>query len=196
MRSLWLLWILVCAGFTAQAAEVAGIKFAETSEVAGQSLLLNGVGVRYRAIFKVYVAGLYLPKKSHDDKEVLAMPGAKRLHVVMLRDVEGDVLGKLLMQGIRDNNSQAETQKHLDGIRKLGQLFAERKKLMAGENFTIDFDPKLGPVIKLNGKAIGQPLNEPDFNALFLRVWLGDHPSDPFLKKGMLNQPIENRANN
>jgi hypothetical protein len=177
----------------AHAAEIAGIKFADSAEVSGQSLLLNGLGVRDRAVFKVYAAGLYLPKKSQDEKEVLAMPGGKRLHAVMLREVEGDALGRLLMQGIRDNSTPSEAIKHLNSIGKLGQAFSERKKLSAGDSFTIDFDPKLGPQVKVNGKAMNAQVNDPQFNTLFLRIWLGANPADHLLKRGLLNQPEEAR---
>jgi hypothetical protein len=186
--------LLVCAAPTVTAGEISGIKFAETADVGGQALLLNGMGIRYRTIFKVYAAGLYLPKRSQDEKEILAMPGSKRLHAVMFREVEGDVLGRLLMQGIRDNSPPAEVVKHLNSIGKLGQAFAERKKIAAGESFTVDFDAKLGPQIKLNGKAMTTQGNDPAFNAVFLRVWLGESPADHLLKKGILNQPIENKT--
>jgi hypothetical protein len=187
-----LLWL--CTSLPTQAAEISGIKFADSAEVSGQALLLNGLGIRYRSIFKVYAAGLYLPKKSQDEKEVLAMTSAKRIHAIMFRDVEGDVLGRLLMQGIRDNSTQQEALSHVASIRKLGQAFAERKKLLAGDSFTIDFDPTLGPQIKVNGKAMTSQPNDPTFNSLFLRIWLGESPADHLLKKGMLNQPIENKT--
>jgi Chalcone isomerase-like len=158
---------LALGNLPAQAAEISGVKFADNAEVGGHSLLLNGLGIRYRTVIKVYAAGLYLPKKSQDEKEVLAMVGAKRIHAVMFREVDGDVLGRLLMQGIRDNSTPAESVKHLNSISKLGQAFSERKKISAGESFTIDFDPKLGPQIRLNGKLMASQPNDPGFNSLF-----------------------------
>jgi hypothetical protein len=166
--------------------EVAGVSMPDSAVVSDESLLLNGMGVRYRAVFRVYVAGLYLPKKAQDPKEVLNMRGAKRLHAVMLRDVEGDTLGRLLMQGIRDNASKEETQRHSTSIFKLGQAFATRKKLSTKESFSINFDVQKGPQIFLNNKPLGDPLNDPAFNSVFLKVWLGDRPADEFLKRGLL----------
>ena len=69
-------WMLAGALFAAvprgaQAAEVEGVKLAEQTSVAGQPLVLNGAGARYRAVFKVYVAGLYLPRKTHLMDEIL-----------------------------------------------------------------------------------------------------------------------------
>ena len=48
----------------AQAAELGGVELADTATVGDQTLVLNGLGLRKKAIFKVYVGGLYLPKKS------------------------------------------------------------------------------------------------------------------------------------
>ena len=49
----------------AQAAEVGGVKLDDKVSVGGQELVLNGAGIRTRAIFKVYVGSLYVPAKAH-----------------------------------------------------------------------------------------------------------------------------------
>ena len=48
---------------SAQPAEIEGVKLEPTAQVGGAALVLNGAGVRTRAIFKVYVAGLYVPQR-------------------------------------------------------------------------------------------------------------------------------------
>ena len=74
---------------------VSGIRFDETAEVRGAKLQLNGAGVRYKAIFKVYAAGLYLTRRAATTEEVLAAPGAKRMTITMLRDIDSGELGQL-----------------------------------------------------------------------------------------------------
>ena len=54
------------------AVEVEGVKLDDSAKVAGKDLKLNGAGVRVRAIFKVYVMGLYLGKKETSTDAVLA----------------------------------------------------------------------------------------------------------------------------
>jgi hypothetical protein len=71
--------------------------------VRGTKLQLNGAGIRYKAVFKVYAAGLYLPKKAATPEEVYAMPGAKRISITMLRDIDSNELGKLFIRGVEDN---------------------------------------------------------------------------------------------
>ena len=56
----------------AQAAEVGGVKLDDKVNVGGQELVLNGAGVRTRAIFKVYVGSLYVPAKANTRAAVLA----------------------------------------------------------------------------------------------------------------------------
>lgn len=40
------------------------VKMEDTIEFRGAKLELNGAGVRYKAVFKVHAAGLYLTKKA------------------------------------------------------------------------------------------------------------------------------------
>ena len=80
-------WLFGAAAFLlafAAPAEVtvSGVKFQDTTELRGAKLQLNGAGVRYKAIFKVYAAGLYLPKRGSTPQEVLSMPGAMLLIAV------------------------------------------------------------------------------------------------------------------
>ena len=57
-RILAMLGICMLMGFASVASatvEVAGVKLEETVHVANQDLKLNGAGIRYKVIFKVYV---------------------------------------------------------------------------------------------------------------------------------------------
>ena len=56
---------LLAAAATAQPITVSDVKYEETTSLSGSTLQLNGAGVRYKAVFKVYTAGLYLEKKAH-----------------------------------------------------------------------------------------------------------------------------------
>ena len=50
----------------AQSVEREGAKFESKLPLGGAALQLNGVGVRTKFVFKVYVAGLYVPTKSNN----------------------------------------------------------------------------------------------------------------------------------
>ena len=90
-------------GAQAQAVELAGVKYDPQAELGGQKLVLNGAGIRYKAIFKVYTAGLYLKDKTGTPDGVFAMAGPKRLSIHMLREIDANELGKLFTKGMQDN---------------------------------------------------------------------------------------------
>jgi hypothetical protein len=170
------------------AIEVAGVKYPGTMAVGNANLQLNGAGIRYKAIFKVYAAGLYLGAKATTPEAVYAAPGVKRLHVVMLRDIDGNELGKLFTDGMRKNATREEFGKSIPGTLKLAEMFATRKKLVAGDSFSVDYVPGTGTVISLNGKVATEPIVEPVFFVAMMKIWLGADPPDWQLKDALLGQ--------
>lgn len=77
-------------GAGAATVEVAGVKFQDRASLGASKLQLNGAGVRNQTIFKVYAAGLYPSRKAGTLEEVITAPGAKRISLVMLRELEAD----------------------------------------------------------------------------------------------------------
>jgi Chalcone isomerase-like len=168
--------------------EVAGVRYAPTASVGNATLQLNGAGVRYKAVFKVYAAGLYLGAKAATPEAVFAAPGNKRLHVVMLRDIDGNELGKLFTDGMQKNATREEFGKSIPGTLKLAEMFATRKKLVAGDTFSVDYIPGTGTVILLNGKVATEPITEPVFFVAMMKIWLGTNPPDWQLKDALLGK--------
>lgn len=172
-----------------QAAEAGGVAFDDTITLAQSRLQLNGAGVRYKAIFKVYAAGLYLTGKAATPDAVLATPGAKRLRIVMLRDIDAEELGKLFTRGMEDNAPKEDFAKSLSGIMRMSEIFSSRHKLNAGEAFSVDWIPGSGTVIVVDGKAMGEPIKESEFFASLMSIWFGRHPADAQLKNALLGKP-------
>lgn len=180
---------LTMSGAFATTIDVSGVKLEETAEVRGTALQLNGAGVRYKAVFKVYTAGLYLGKKATTADEAYAAPGPKRISITMLRDIDSNELGKAFTKGIEDNTPKGEYSKLIPGIMKMSQIFFDQKKLLAGESFTIDWIPGTGMVVSVKGKPQGEPMKEPEFYNALLRIWLGPQPADWKLKDALLGKP-------
>lgn len=178
-----------------QVTEVAGVKFDKEVTLAGSKLQLNGAGVRYKLMFKVYAAGLYLGSKSTSAEAVLAAAGPRRMHIVMLRDIDANELGKLFTRGMEQNASREEFAKAIPGTIKLGEIFSARKKLASGDYFDIDYVPNVGTSIVVNGKPASEPIKEPEFFHALLKIWLGKAPADSALKDVLLGaQPSSNRG--
>jgi hypothetical protein len=167
---------------------VSGVKYDDTAEVRGARLQLNGAGTRFKAVFKVYTAGLYLPRKAGTADEVLAMAGAKRMSITMLRDIDSAELGKLFSRGMEDNMEKAAFSRLVPGVLRMSQIFSEHKKLNAGDSFTLEWIPGVGTVVAVRGVQQGEPFKEPEFFAALLRIWLGPAPADWKLKDALLGK--------
>lgn len=176
-------------GALAAPVEVAGVKIEDSVSVAGANLQLNGAGIRYKAIFKVYTAALYVGKKAATPEEFYAATGPKRMAITMLREVDSNELGKAFTKGMEDNTPKSDMGKLIPGLVKMGQLFADQKKLLTGEVFTIDWIPGTGTVIAVKGKVQGEPFKEPEFFTALMRIWLGEKPADHKLKDELLGKP-------
>ena len=172
----------------AQATEVGGVKYEGSEQLGGAKLVLNGAGVRYKAIFKVYTAGLYVGTKVGTPEEVYAAPGPKRMHIVMLRDIDANELGKLFTRGMQDNAPREEFSKSIAGTMRMSDIFSAKKKLAAGESFSIDWVPGSGTTVVINGKAAGEPIKEPEFFTALMKIWLGKSPADAQLKNALLGK--------
>ena len=180
---------LLATGALAQPMTVADVKYAETLQVADANLQLNGAGVRYKAVFKVYTAGLYLEKKAGTTADVMALKGPKRLSITMLREIDSTELGKLFSRGMEDNMDRAAFSKLIPGVLRMSQVFSDHKKLAAGDQFMIDWVPGTGTIITVKGKPQGEPFREPEFFNALLGIWLGNAPADWKLKDALLGKP-------
>ena len=159
---------------------------APTAQVAGQALKLNGKGVRYRTLVKVYEIGIYATATSNSLEQFLAAPGAKRLQLLTLRELTGDTLGVAMVQGMQDNAPQSDRVKLLGHMALLSKVFGEEPKVVAGSVLTIDLIPGRGTVMTLNGVQKGDPIADPLFFPAAARIWLGPKPVDHALKDALL----------
>ncbi|MBK8071816.1 MAG: chalcone isomerase family protein [Ramlibacter sp.] len=184
----WLIAGALLLATTANAAtvEVSGVKLEDSIDVRGTKLVLNGAGVRYKAVFKVYTAGLYLSKKAATPEEVTAAPGPKRMTITMLREIDSGELGKLFSRGMEDNMDKQAFSKLIPGVLRMSQIFSDHKKLLVGENFQIDWVPGTGTIVTVKGKVQGEPFKEPEFFNALMGIWLGKNPADWKLKDALL----------
>jgi hypothetical protein len=174
------------AGALAQAVEHEGVKLEPAAQVGGAALQLNGAGVRTRAIFKVYVAGLYVPTKSNSAATLLAQKGPRRMALTMLRNVDADSFSGALNDGLKANLSEAALAGFKSQVEALNAALKAVGEAKKGDVVHIEFAPDAGTRITVNGQPKGAPIPGEDFYAAVLRIWLGDKPVDADLKKGLL----------
>ena len=180
--------LLISSAASAATLEVGGVKVEDTADVQGTKLQLNGAGVRYKAIFKVYTIALYAGKKVGSAEELAAAPGPKRISMTMLRDIDSTELGKAFTRGFEDNSPKSDLSKMIPGLMKMSQIFSDQKKMVAGDVVLLDWIPGTGMVVSAKGKVQGEPFKEVEFFNAMTRIWLGSIPADAKLKDTLLGK--------
>jgi Chalcone isomerase-like len=183
MRSVTVGGFALTMAFAAIAADIGGVKLDDKTSIGGQGLVLNGAGIRTRAVFKVYVGSLYLPAKTTSLESVLAK-GPRRIQLNLLRDLSGDQLSDAVNDGLKESNSPAD----VEAVKGETDQFISFLKAMAplkeGSVITLDF-VDAATKIGFDGAAKGSVPGEA-FNRALTRIWIGDKPVQPDLKKAML----------
>lgn len=170
------------------ALDINGVKVEESIYIGDNKLLLNGAGIRYRTVFKVYVGQLYATRKVGSLEELIAAPGPKRLCMTFLREIESGPFGKLLTRGVEDNVPKNEISKLIPGLIRMGDLFSSRKAMLPGDVLCTDWIPGTGMIVLANGKSLGEPFKDLDFYKAIMSIWLGPVPADFRLKEALLGQ--------
>jgi hypothetical protein len=177
---------LLSGAAAAQAVEVEGVKFEPTVQVGGAALQLNGAGIRTRAVFKVYAAGLYVPQKATSAAALLAQKGPRRVAIGMLRNVDADSFAGALNDGLKANLTEQQLagfKSQIDALNANLKAVGEARK---GDLIHFEFTPETGTRVLVNGQPRGSAIAGDDFFAAVLRIWIGDKPVDASLKKALV----------
>jgi hypothetical protein len=176
--------VVLFAG-VAPAAERAGVRMPDTMDDRGQSLVLNGLGVREATIFNVdvYVAGLYLRQRSSEPSQVLKADEPKVLHMVFVHDVSKDQMVEAWREGF-EKSAGSRMGSMQPRIAQLGSWMADRKK---GATLTFSYLPGEGVEVRVDGASKGT-LPGDDFAQAFFTIWLGPQPPNKGLKTGLLGR--------
>lgn len=165
------------------ARQIEGVELPEQIQRGAQTLVLNGAGVRKKAIFDVYVAALYVPTKTRDVKTVL-LPQPKRLSMHFLRDVDAAKLRSAWSEGFAANVA-ASARAGLDArIAEFNALFPDVKK---GDTVTLDYVPGQGVAVTVKGVAKSAIAGD-DFAQALFNIWLGSQPVSAKLKQQLLGE--------
>jgi len=186
MKKLLLACALSVATIAFAATDIAGIKFEDKISVANTDLGLNGAGLRAKFFLKVYAIGLYLPEKKTTTADVLAAKGAKRLHIVTLRDLTAEQFADALVEGIHKNLAENEVEPLKARIERFRATILALKEAPKGALVEIDWLPGVGTRLSFVGQKKGEDIPGEDFYNALLRIWLGDHPAQDDLKGALL----------
>jgi hypothetical protein len=179
----WLVLIMLCLfAVPIVAGTLAGITLPDTMEVDGQKLMLNGMALRKKVVFKVYVAGLYLAAKEQDGEKVLAADGPRCTVMHFLRSVSAGQVNEAWVDGLQANtpNYSPQLKQQFDALAAL------MEDLKDGDKLVFTYKPGTGTEVKVKGKVKGTLGDKAFADALF-SCWIGKKPGPgEKFKKGLL----------
>jgi hypothetical protein len=184
MMSLLLSLTLLVPAF-AFAATLADVKLDDKVVVNGQTLSLNGIGLRKKFFIKVYVGGLYVPAKSSNPATILAADSPRRMVMHFLYGVGKDKMCEAWDEGLEANtpNASAEVK---NAFKTLCSWMEEIPK---GNRLVLTYVPGTGTTVEINGKAKGTLPGKATSDAI-VSTWIGPKPAmgDDF-KNAILGKP-------
>src|SRR5580765_5185910 len=164
----------------ALAGELEGVTLPDTLKAGEKTLKLNGLGLRKKAMFKVYVGGLYLESPSKDAGAILASDQAKAIRMHFLRDLSKAQLVEAFQEGFEANAKGKASEKA--AFDKMLALVPEVKE---GGTLTFAYLPGKGTTLSAGDKELGVFEGKGFADAVFA-IWLGAKPPSEDLKKGLL----------
>jgi hypothetical protein len=182
----WLPMSVLAKPTVVQASEAPA--FLSTVEVAGERLQLNGSGSRYKSTLRVCDAALYTRSPVRREQALHALPGAKRLHLVAVRDIRSSELVHLLVRAAIERTNGEPVPVRAADMAQIARRLDASVHVKRGDSFGFDFVPGSGTQVLLNGDPLGPPLADPALFQILLGPWLGSHAADAALKHALLGQ--------
>ena len=164
----------------AMAGELAGATLPDTLKSGDLTLKLNGLSLRKKSMFKVYVGGLYLELPTKDAGAILATNQAKAIRMHFLRDLTKVQLVEALQAGFEANAKDKTGQKAA-----FDRMLALIPDVKEGDTLTFTCQPGRGTTLQGGNKELGAFAGKGFSEAVF-SIFLGPKPPSEDLKKGML----------
>lgn len=179
MRTLSTALLALLLAVPAGAGTLAGVNLPDKAEVKGQTLVLNGLGLRKKFVIKVYVGGLYLPQKEKSAPKILSGDTPHRMVLHFLYGVSKDQMCEAWDEGLEANtpNPSAEVKKGF------ATLCSWMEAVPEGQQIVLTYVPGEGTHVDVNGKTKGTLAGAATADAI-LSTWLGPKPGpgDDFKK--------------
>lgn len=175
------------------AVELEGVALTETVTAYGQTLVLNGAGVRKRGYFKTEVAALYLPEKHTTPDAIYKLSGIRRLQLNFLREIKSSVLSRVFLSDFKQTALADEAKKLIGPISVIGAAYADVGHVGKGDVVNLDWVPGTGWMATHNGKPLtgadGKALliNEELAFQIYLRMYIGSTVPEE-LRNGLLGR--------
>ncbi len=180
-RGVVTLCLLLFTALPVRAMTVYGVSVDNAVTMNGQTLQLNGFGLRTKWFFKIYVGAFYVPQLIHTSAEAVRYQGDRliRLHFVYSK-VSRDKVLEALNEAF-ENNSPGFT--GTADARQFRSWFSH--DFLRGDQLDLALGADSSVVVTHNGRLLGSMISKP-LQAAIMRAFFGVYPADEALKRGML----------
>lgn len=174
--------IFIASLSVANAARLSGVWLPDTQTVNGKRLVLNGIGLRTYSIFHIhiYVAGLYLTRRTDDANAILRSREDKLLRMWFLHDVDAQEARTAWQEGF-ERNCILPCHLNPDDVRR---FLAAVPPVRKGDESTLFFT-SWGVEVRIDGRLIGR-IDNPRFAEAMLATFIGPAPPSEELKQQLL----------
>ena len=164
------------------AAEIEGVEFDERVTLGDRVLALRSVGLlRYRVVFKGYVAALYLEEGRPTETVLENVP--KRLELEYFWSIDGGKFGPVA-ESVLERNLDAQS---LERLRPSIEMLHEKyEDVNPGDRYSLTYLPEEGTELAKNGVRLALVPGE-DFARAYFGIWLSEVPLDRALRDQLLS---------
>jgi hypothetical protein len=168
---------------TAEGAEIEGVEFADRRRAGDTQLILHGTGLlRYKIVFKGYVAGLYLGEGVSPESVLSDAP--RRLGISYFWSIDAEDFAEATRDGIARNVDAATYESLRERIDEINGLYED---VEPGDRYALTYLPGRGTVLSKNDVAMGS-IGGADFASALFSIWLGKEPLDRGLRDQLLDR--------
>jgi hypothetical protein len=150
--------------------------------VGGKNRQLNGVGLRSKAVLKIYVGALYLERSSRDPVKILSTDSEKLVRMYLMRNQNRQELADELQSGFECNASDKTNQ--WQAFNTMLTLVPDMRKR---DTLTFTYLPGKGTTLQAGDKELGV-FHGKEFAAVVFSIWLGPKPPSEYFQTGMLRR--------
>ncbi len=173
------MWMFVWGSLVANAGTLAGVTLPDAATAGGQSLVLNGLGLREKLWVDVYVGGLYLTNKSSDAAQIIAQDAPRRIVMHFIyKEVTADQLNETWVEGFAKQSGFTLGD-------RVDRLCSMMETVRAGDEIVLEYVPGVGTTVYIRGIKKGT-VEGADFAKALTSVFIGASPPTSVLKQGML----------
>lgn len=160
-------------------------KFADSVQIADQTLKLNGQGLCEWGWIGIdlYRAAFYIPSPSRDAAAILAKPQPALIHLAFVRALTKSQLDEAFTAAVAAN--AADPSVHAAA---LDALRATLSDVADGDSLSFTVEPGSRLVVHKNDQLAGT-VDDAAFAWLFVELYIGAKPPTAMLKAGLLGMP-------